>query len=155
MNFFGNLVRLYHSKRVFEIVKTGNLKNNRTVPTNTRFFVHGGNFRWIERHVLFAQRIDAGRDDEHRVGQGLCKIDQGKDTGVIVHDIVAQIFPYRPMRMTDVYMTSPYPFAPPVGTKAQKRRRLGVMNEHNIGVFQCRAKTLHVLRVGMFINPQQ
>ena len=68
---------------------------------------------------------------------------------------VAHVLPHGPVGMAEIDVAAPDPLALSIRAMAEERRWLGIVDEHDVGGLQDRAKLLGVGGVHLFVGAQQ
>jgi len=122
--------------RVLEAVKAGNLHHNGALGVEVKALPHLVDLDRVQFHVLVTQRVDTGRNEVLRMRKGLHEIRQRPDACIVARHELTQIFPHRTIRVAQIDMAAPDPFAFPVGAKPQKGGRLRIVDEYEIRLLQ-------------------
>ena len=141
--------------RVFEPIIPGNLGNERPVRVQVELVVDGPHLIFRQFDVLVAERIDAGRDEILGVRQRLCKCCQREDAGVVGTHPVAQVLPHPPVGTAGIDVAAPDPLAPFGPAQLEKRRRLRIVDDHEIRFAKSRAKQSGSFVIGVFVRLEQ
>lgn len=86
--------------------------------------------------TMVTQGIDARGDDELGMGQSLGTLAHGENACILFVHIGAQGLPYMAVRAAHVDVSPPDPLGLPRRTELQKRRRLGIMDDDDVGVLE-------------------
>jgi hypothetical protein len=86
-----------------------------------------------------------------RLGKG----GEREDACVITRDEAAKVFPDGPVRSAGVDMTAPDPFAPALRTVLEKRGRLRVVDEYNVGALQLCTELVSIAAICLFVILQK
>ena len=83
---------------------------------------------------------------------GLGKIYERKDTCIVFLYKPPQVLPDRTVRVSDVYVTAPNPFAFSILTQLKERSGLGIVDKDDIRSLKCVMQALGILGIGFFID---
>ncbi len=145
------LAGLHHPQWILETIVTGDLQHHRQVWIELKTLADALQLLQGQLAVLFAEGVDTRRHDVLRMGQRLGKLGNGKNTGVVGDNPLPQIFPHRTIGMAGVDVTTPQPAPAACGTVTQQRRRLGVVNNHEVSLLKGAAQLLCVGGIDLFV----
>ncbi len=146
------LVGLDHADRVLETIEPRDLDQQGAVRVEAELRADALELCSFEVAVLLAQRIDARHDEELRMGEGLRELLHRVDARVVSLDEGLQSLPNVARRVADIDVCAPDPFPFPVAAEREKRRGLGIMDDHDLRLFEDRPQALEVARV--HLSPQ-